>query len=162
MHQEYDLPNGEQRIQFSGRMLAKRSSQQGPDDLRWTEIEMYQTQAGKYIVHKIGRSVVFHKANQKCSSGNATRNMSALNTLIPCPRCEPDVQAVLGTTSPMLIETDRHTVHVSETARGAVESCYTQDGERVAYLTYPARQLLAEVSMNDEDIRSAFLVQRVD
>lgn len=160
--QEYDLPNGDQRVQFTGQMLGKRSSRQGDHDLRWTEIEMYKTQAGKYIVHKVGRSVVFHRANQACSSGTSTRNLSLLNDRVPCPRCNPDQIQMLGTTNPALIETDRHTVHVSDTAAGAVESCYTQDKDRVAYLTYPARQLLAEVAQNDTSVHQAFMVQRVD
>lgn len=156
MNQEYDLQNGDQRVQFNGRMLAKRSSQQGPEDLRWTEIEMYRTAGGKYIVHKIGRSVVAHRPNEKCTSGLA--GVGDNRHWLPCPRCTPN----LRTKMQFVYEADRHTVHVSDSARGAVESCYTQDGDKVAYLTYPARQLLAEVSQIDEDVKTAFMVQRVD
>ena len=158
MNQEYDLPNGDQRVQFSGRMLAKRSSQQGPEDLRWTEIEMYRTVGGKYIVHKTGRSVVWHNPGSQCASGTRVPFEAIATGFLPCPRCAKNLSAGAYVQT----ETDRHTVHVSESARGAVESCYTQDGDKVAYLTFPARQVLAEVSMIDEDIKNAFMVQRVD
>lgn len=157
--QEYDLKNGEHRVQFAGELLSKRSSQQGITDLRWTEIEIYKTQGGKYIIHKIGRSVVIHRTGQSCSSGPEIPLSHIDEDARDCPRCLPKKTLSGGMVTH---EVDRHTVHVSYTAHGAVESCYTQDGDKVAYLTYPARAALTEASAMDEDIRDAFMVQRVE
>jgi hypothetical protein len=158
----YDLPSGEHRVLFTGTLLSKKSSQQGRDDLRWTEIEIYRTAAGKYIVHKVGRSVVVHKPERDCTSGEPYNHRTHDANIKGCPRCAPDLSQVVPMAPRLFRETDRHTVHVSETARGAVESCYTQDGDKVAYLTYPARAALHDAAQQDSAIREAFLVQRVD
>jgi hypothetical protein len=159
---DYDLPSGDHRVRFTGTILAQKSSKQGRDDLRWTEIEIYRTAAGNYIVHKVGRSVVVHKPDRDCTSGEPYNYRTFDAGVHACPRCVPDLSQVVPLAPRLFRETDRHTVHVSETARGAVESCYTQDGDRVAYLTFPARSALHEAAQQDSDIRDAFLVQRVD
>lgn len=57
--QEYTAYDGEQPIQFTGRLLAFVSSDStyAPRQ-RWTEITIFRTQAGKYVIFKVGRSVV--------------------------------------------------------------------------------------------------------
>lgn len=156
----YELPNGDTSVRFTGELLSKKSSRRSPTDLRWTEIEIYKTQAGKYVVHKIGRSVVYHLPGQSCSSG-IVKDLRPSQVedlgLLPCPRCRP-----AGYLVQVCVETDRHTVHVTGSGRGVVESAHTQDDDKTIYLTWPARQALTEASEKDDAIRDAFLVQDID
>ena len=153
---EYTLPNADGRmVQFTGTMLSTASSQR-PDALRWTEITIYRTQAGKYVVHKVGRTVVFHRPNEKCTSGVDGRPYMT-DQHLPCPKCKPD-----RGDNRVMTETDRHTVHITETADGVVECAHTQDDDGTTYLTRPARSALERASEQDPAIHSAYYVQRID
>ena len=50
--------DGERDLTFTGILLAEASSYRcnGPSSNRWTEIAVYQTNAGKYIVSILGRT----------------------------------------------------------------------------------------------------------
>ena len=47
--------DGAADIKFSGRVLAKASSQE--DKGRWTELALYRTEGVKYVCHSIGRTM---------------------------------------------------------------------------------------------------------
>ncbi len=51
--------DGERDLMFMGVMLAEASSWRcnGPSQNRWTEIAVYQTSAGKYVVAIVGRTI---------------------------------------------------------------------------------------------------------
>lgn len=50
--------DGEKDIQFKGELIGEGSSQShsGPCSNRWTEIDIYRTEGGKYVVSIIGRT----------------------------------------------------------------------------------------------------------
>lgn len=52
---DYTVYDGEQAVRFTGELLSAVSSndQHKP---RWTVTEIYKTEAGNYIVHKVGKS----------------------------------------------------------------------------------------------------------
>lgn len=159
--EHYELKNGEQTVKFTGERLAHRSSRRDDNDLRWTEVAIYRTTGGNYVVQKVGRSRVYHRGGQPCTSGDKIPFTETFvsSELAPCPRCKPDRYTTInGFTR----ETDRHTVHVSETPQGAVEVCYSTDDNGVLYLTRQARDALGEAASRDAALRAAFLVQRVD
>lgn len=57
------VANGDQRIRFEGKQLSRASSEfgyRGEHKSRWTEITIYRTNDGKYVVSKIGKSRVVH------------------------------------------------------------------------------------------------------
>jgi hypothetical protein len=158
---EYTLPGSDGRtVQFTGVLLSTASSQR-PDALRWTEISIYRTQAGKYVIHKVGRTVVYHRTGQPCTSGSTEIKGDMRNALRPCPKCSPVLNGAVST-SPLTFEEDRHTVHVTETGDGVVESAHTQDADGTAYLTRPAKQALLSAAARDGAIRNAYYVQRID
>lgn len=155
--EEFKLPNTDgQLVVFTGELLSSQSSKRTDEQLRWTEIEIYRTAAKKYVVHKVGRSKVVHRDGARCASGVAVENVYDM-TLIPCPLCHP-----VFTADGMVQETDRHTVHVTETGDGVVECSHTQDTDRTTYLTFPAKQALLEAAQKDSAIHEAFAVQRVE
>ena len=52
---EYTTYDSEQPVHFTGELLASITTDDGLKD-RWTEIEIYRTRAGSYIIHKNGNS----------------------------------------------------------------------------------------------------------
>jgi EXLDI family protein len=57
--QSYELHDGPRIVRFQGTHLARKTSDDG-DRLRWLELDIYRTRAGKYIVHQVGKTVVYH------------------------------------------------------------------------------------------------------
>ena len=58
--EKHTLTNdGKPNVRFTGDKIAEVSSHshQGPQQNRWTEIDIYRTEAGKYVVHVTGRSL---------------------------------------------------------------------------------------------------------
>ncbi len=52
--------DGSRLITFDGQLLASISSRESPDKDRWTQMAVYKTQGGSYILEKVGRSVRLH------------------------------------------------------------------------------------------------------
>jgi hypothetical protein len=156
----YRLPNGSdgQVIEFTGKQIGSGFSHGGEDALRWTEVRLFRTQAGKYVLQKVGRSVVIHVAGEDCSSGKEWDGEATLNGYRPCPICRP----IDDEPDQLMIEQDRHTVHVSDTAEGIVECAYSQDSEGVTYMTRVAHQCLLRACRMDPAIKRAFMTQKVD
>ncbi len=49
---------GKVDLEFRGEVLAQVSSLGKPNPIRWTEITIYRTDSGKYVVHQIGRTLM--------------------------------------------------------------------------------------------------------
>lgn len=79
-------------IEFKGRELGRASTEKD-DSLRWTEIVIYKTDGGKYIIERLGRSLVYHVPESSCDSGQGYpvlgRQLSEESE--PCPQCQPSV-----------------------------------------------------------------------
>jgi hypothetical protein len=65
--QPFCLKDEDRNIEFRGRLLASASSEE-PGKTRWTEVEIYKTVGGNYVVSTIGRSREpaehdFHRTN---------------------------------------------------------------------------------------------------
>ena len=58
-------------------------------------------------------------------------------------------------------EVDRPTAVVSETAQGAIEALYLQDGSGIRYLTKVARRALTAAAEVDDEIADAFYCEHV-
>lgn len=56
-------------------------------------------------------------------------------------------------------ETDRSTVHHSNTARGAIECLQTIDADGVVYMTYVARNAVKQAALTDAEVREAYYVR---
>lgn len=55
--QEYELLDSDTLVSFTGVLLATASSK-AAGKTRWSEISIYRTDSGKYIVHGVGKSTV--------------------------------------------------------------------------------------------------------
>lgn len=54
---EYELLDSDTLVSFRGVLLATASSK-SPGKTRWSEISIYRTDGGKYIVHGVGKTLI--------------------------------------------------------------------------------------------------------
>lgn len=168
--QTYELANFDRILRFKGTLLASATSRrnQNDDALRWSEIVIYKTEGGSYVVHKIGKSRVYHGGPQECGANGGKPTTSRVVTtswpadrvvdLISCPVCKP---GPLNDIHHIKVEQDRGSTSVSSTPRGVVESCHNQDDDGVAYLPKLAERVLRDASNTDPLIRDAFQVETI-
>ena len=158
----YAIKDGAKTVTFMGWELGSSSSQTA-DSLRWTELTLYKTIAGAYILEKVGRSDVFHsedcprvdRNNKPMSKGKrfvtledampeeAEEDDYLEDWFVPCPECNPSFD-----TSPVYVERDIFSAPVHSTAERVVGALYqTKGGNR--FLSRIARDLLEQAITKD-------------
>lgn len=160
-----------QDVAFTGRELGRATTERGPATLRWTEVAIYETTAGQYVVHKIGCSRVVHAHDSTCSaSAQPILRTELYDDAIPCPRCTPDINRdpqpldlglQFDNDTDFLEEVDRSNVYVSSTPSGAVESLYTSDRTGLQYMTVTARAALRNAATKDGKLDQASRVRKI-
>lgn len=131
----HNVRDSTRRYEFMGTRLAYVSSAI-PSKTRWTEIEIYRTQGGMYIVHRAGRTTLAHSTDceelrmyrKRYTPGidGIARDELPADKRDPCPECNPNVWLLLNTDPLSLkFERDRHTVHACETPEEAIQSLYS-------------------------------------
>lgn len=189
MSSEFRIPDGDREVTFTGELLASATSDDGKAQ-RWTIFELYRTDAGRYVLHKVGRSVVYHTAESRCTrqaepitvgqllerdDEQAERShdwrlrgleavlsyMDVSGTRLPCVTCEPPDVYDNATDTQLVVraERDRHSVVVSESARGVIDSLHGKDGNGTLFLTRVAERLIRAAAPHDQDLRTAWEVQ---
>lgn len=149
--------DGGREVRFEGVELGLATTRER-DSLRWTETRIWRTRAKKYILQKVGRTTVFHNFDG-CKYGQPVEIVDEQLTYIqPCPVCKPS--AVAG--KMVKLETDRFTVHVSDTAEGLVESARSQDDDGVTYMTRVNREALELAASRDPVLFNAYMVTKVE
>jgi len=162
----YRLPDGNREIAFSGALLAQSSSDDGRAQ-RWLDLKLYKTDTNRYVLHRVGRSVVYHAVGSTCTRQAQPRVAAELykpsSELLPCVRCNPpNIYAPdVPVDTEVLLEQDRNSVTVCERAPGLVESLYGVDDKGTRFLSRVAQRLLEEASAVDSAIRDAWAVQTV-
>jgi hypothetical protein len=164
----YEIKDGAKNITFMGWLLGSASSQT-QDSLRWTELELYRTLSGAYILAKVGRSDVFHSedCDRRDRNGKPMSKGKRFATLeeampedadpedyledwfVPCPDCSPEF-----TDSPVWVERDIYSAPVHSSALRAVNALYQTKGSN-RFLSRIARELLEQATSKDAAIRAA-------
>lgn len=112
--------NGYEEIQFNGEKIA-HSSTETKDSVRWIEIEIYRTQSGRYVIHRIGVSLVYHmgraKNGSQCVGKGVKTRLGDLDVdYVPCKDCKPPRLMTNGYQDDqnmmVFAEHDRHTADV--------------------------------------------------
>lgn len=189
MTTEFRIRDGDRQVMFTGELLASATSDDGKAQ-RWTIFELYRTDTNRYVLHKVGRSVVYHAADSACTrqaelitvgdllerdGEDAERRqdwklrgadvdddlIDDLTTRLPCVQCRPADIYDEATSVDLTVqaERDRHTVVVSETARGVLEALYGKDGSGTLFLTRVAERLVRAAAQVDPGVRAAWEVQ---
>ncbi|SRR6266545_1021531 len=142
----FSVYDGHEEIRFDGELLGE-SSTETPTSPRWTEIQIYKTNAGKYIIHRIGVSLVYHsKEKSQCDAGVTTKWEDLPVDGVPCQRCRPTED------STVLAELDRHTSDVCEASEVRDQlSLKHQNGQ--SFLSTPAKRALDQALAADNNLR---------
>ena len=154
--QRFDVRDGQRPITFVGWMIADADSQGGHDP-RWTELTLYKTVTGKYVLEKVGRSDVFHAPScRRRSKGVQVDSLEDAEgggdepveeRFVPCPDCRPSFDQ-----EPVFVERDISSIAVYAEPEQMVDSLFRKDGDNMRYLSRVARELLDEAATSDEDV----------
>lgn len=155
----YDVRDGSTRtIRFQGQLLGEVSSRRAQAP-RWTELRLYKTEAGAYVLEKVGASVVVHAPNCPDILGTLPRFQEINPGADPsdgtwwfCERCG-DI-AVRDITT-LLVESNRYWAIISDDPAQIVDSLYRRkDGARS--MPRMSLDLLDEASRADPAILDSF------
>lgn len=88
-NEDYQISDKIRKIQFHGRMIGKASTQREGGGPRWTDITIYVTEGGKYVIQREGISLVYHRADSSCRGGELVTNEQITEESVPCSICRP-------------------------------------------------------------------------
>lgn len=152
-------------VEFEGRLLAEVSTTT-PVSVRWTEMALYKTRAGRYVLSIVGCSDVYHRHDSPCNSGVPTRAYQVPEDAKPCGVCTPpkpyegEQDRQRGTTvtdSTMFdVEEDRPTVYVCDTPKSVMERLRDPRGvqkwQTQPPMSGPAHRLVTAAADHDAGI----------
>lgn len=82
--------------EFEGERIGHASTEHD-DSLRWTEVLIFKTSSGRYVVQRLGRSIVYHLLDSSCSSnGDEISGSEISEESEPCDKCNPPVPEAEG------------------------------------------------------------------
>lgn len=146
-------------LQFEGVQLAHATSERRGSH-RWVEFTLYRTQAGSYVLSRVGQTLLYH--DPKClvvtRNGLASIPTGALaDGHVPCPDCRPAPDAL----EEVCPESPRHWAMVSETPEGILEALYRVDEFGLHYLTSVAQRLMEHASSADPAIGAVYRTETI-
>lgn len=143
-----------QVLEFDGRLIGFASTETS-ETTRWTEIEIFRTKAGNYVVHRVGASVVYHDPKAPCASGSLAQSDELLadgDDHQPCDRCRPLPLSRLPHGSRVRRETDRHSADAIRSPEELIRALSLRRPNGSSYLSAVARDALDDAADNDETI----------
>lgn len=148
----FKVHDGDQVLMFRGERLSHATTNDGKR-LRWTEVEIYRTEGGKYVTTRVGKSLVYHDV-LGCGYGKPIDTVPA--SARPCPVCRPDDDADLT------LEQDRCMAQVSSTPEGVIEFLTLYDDDDVRYIPAVNKRAILEACEKDEALHTAYAVYYVE
>lgn len=155
---DQQVRDGKRLLTFDGDLLASISSRESLDKDRWTEMSVFRTTGGSYILEKVGRSTRLHMPG--CS--DILKDLPLFQQAHPgedpesgyswCDRCSPPIGEEYDFPS-LLVEEDRYWATISPDPEVIIDALWRK---REGYRRLPliSVKLLTELSEAD----SAFLV----
>lgn len=169
LEQRFEVKDGPRTITFIGWILGEADSRPVDEQpSRWTELALFKTIGGQYLLEKVGRSDVFH--NETCEPGKPKKGKRRDNLLdampesedadeyavpedffVPCDKCNPDFAD-----QPVWVERDIFSTSMFSTAQEVLDALYRPDTRNTShkYLSRVARSLLDQAVEKDDAIRS--------
>ena len=155
----YEVKNGNRILRFEGRHLAHSSSARYGSS-RWIEFDLYKTNAGTYVLSRVGVSKIYHSSVcplvaryglHEASVDDLTRES------VPCEECDPDL------TDPVIYpEEYRHWTLVAEEPEAILDALYKEDHNGARYLTRVAERLLSVAAAQDASIDLVYRFETID
>lgn len=151
----YSVWNAYEELQFNGTRLA-HSSTETSDSLRWIEIEIYKTEKGRYVIHRIGVSLVYHKHKGKCNGKGVPIKLGDLERdSIPCKECGAPKYSFTNDDLDVVVdaEQDRHTTDVCK-ASEVQDRLMVKPYRGEPFLSSPARKALDQAIAADPELNA--------
>lgn len=155
----YQVSDGSRLLTFEGELLGSISSER--DDPRWTEMTLYRTAGGQYVLEKVGRSVLTHVPGCREIRGSIPRFQAAH------PGDDPEVGYVYHRCVPeeydfteLLVEEDRFWAIQCTDPSDIVDALYRKrQGTR--HLPRIGMDLLEQVSRSDPSFGQQWRVEHI-
>ena len=158
--EQYRVRDQFNTLTCAGQLIGEASTET-PESSRWTEIKIYKTVGGSYIVERVGVSLVYHDADAPCASGVSRTVADVLDDdreLEPCERCRPsdiyDTKNKVSLSHRIKVETDRHSASATD-VRGVVPALTLRRDNGSEYVSNVAQAALTEAIHNDPELASA-------
>lgn len=154
---QYRVRNQFNTMTFEGQLIGEATTET-PEAPRWTEIRIYKTVGGNYVVERVGVSLVYHVADAPCASGVSKTigqllEDDDLRELEPCERCQPASIDDLPTNARVKVETDRYSADAVP-VRGVVPALTLRRDNGSEYVSNVAQAALTEALHNDPELAS--------
>lgn len=154
--------DGNRLLTFDGQLLASISSRESPDKDRWTQMSVYKTQGGSYVLEKVGRSIRLHMPGCSDILKDLPRFQQAHPGEDPevgyswCEKCSPPIGEEYDFPS-LLVEEDRYWATLSTDPKVIIDALYRK---REGYTRLPriSVQLLNDLC----EVDPAFEVWRTE
>lgn len=138
-----------------------------PGKVRWVEMTVYEHHDGGYVLHRLGKSLVFHAHDRetqarrgRCKKVPTWKELSFRqlpDDAVPCRDCLPPDELEEGVASYYWFEQDRPMLdRCLEPASLITVLTERRPGSRVEYLSEPAQEILALAAKADEAIHSVY------
>jgi hypothetical protein len=161
LEQRFQVKDGPRNLSFVGWKLGEADSRTTGEEARWTELSLYKTTTGRYVLQKVGCSDVFH--NETCNPKRGRRydnlDLAAdLNDVDPelaleevyvlCGECNPSYDD-----QPVWVERDIFAASTFGSVEELLEALYRPDTKKSSrFLSRVARSLLEQATEKDDEI----------
>jgi hypothetical protein len=161
MSTNWSVRDGARIVTFDGVCLAEISSARS-GVARWTDMALYLTNSGKYVMTKVGRSKVLHEPGCSAIKGKLNLFMDEFPDGDP-ERDGFEFHTCVGESYYMdnlLVEQTRYWVFIGDSAQALVDSLYrNSDGMR--FIPRMNIMLIEEAMLKDNAIAEAYQVERI-
>ena len=166
-----ELRDSNRIVHFDGILLGKASSEYrgraGEHKARWSEILIYRTGEGTYVIAKVGRSRIVH-ASPDCRvlkrNEDPLRRVDLDDPNADYEYCDPNLPGYaqcwtddsLNAARYGYLENDHASAIPADNPTGAVSACYSRDPLGVFSISWLARKALENAFSQDADLEDAY------
>lgn len=145
---------------FNGRLLGHATTER-ENSYRWTEIDIYRTDGGNYIISRLGKSLVYHAGDSECTSmGIPIKGERIREEAEPCERCDPKIPEDddFDPEELFIAEKTMSSAEVVEDATKVADSLSTWDkGRQMRRLSSVASEALHKAAATDPELLNNIL-----
>jgi hypothetical protein len=139
---------------FTGWLLAEESTG-SEGSVRWTEIKVFWTTDGKYVLYICGCSDVYHGISSSCNTGDpmTAEAMREEGVLHPCRICKPGDYMSAPGERVYAVEVDLPNVKTANTPEKLIAALReNRDGNSEGRLSFIAQRILRQLRITDPRI----------
>jgi hypothetical protein len=144
-------------VEFVG-VLLDDATTETPEATRWTEVSIYRTDGGQYVIHRVGRSVLYHQHDGVCNTGIPIEvgdlDGDDVIDLVPCERCRPGEIDTMDDTTLINKEMDRYNVDVCQ-AESVAKTLELVRPDGTKFISHVAQRALLGAMNADPALRAA-------